>query len=101
MERANTMSNHMPIANQSGRRDAVDGESSKADSPSPITVEDTLMGTDPPIEQAHPGLQPALVFASYPIVLIILISIVAIYFAFFRSAPSTIDARPEQSEIAK
>ena len=66
-----------------------------------ITMQDTLLGTDPPLEKAHPGLQPVLVFASYPIALIVLISIVALYFVFFRSKPSTMDARPEQSEIAK
>ncbi len=49
---------------------------------------DAAVGNDPPIENAHPGLQPALVFASYPIVLIVLISIVAVYFFFFRSSPS-------------
>lgn len=66
-----------------------------------ITLEDTLMGTDPPIEEAHPGLQPALVFASYPIALIVLISIVAMYFVFFRSKPGPIDAQPAQSEVSK
>jgi hypothetical protein len=49
---------------------------------------DAAVGNDPPIENAHPGLQPALVFASYPLALIVLISIVAIYFFFFRPSPT-------------
>lgn len=72
-----------------------------SDTTKAITLEDTLMGTDPPIEKAHPGLQPALVFASYPIVLIVLISIVAMYFVFFRPKPSTMDVVPVQSEVSK
>jgi len=54
----------------------------------PITVADTLLGTDPPIEEAHPGLQPALVFLSYPIGLIVLILIITAYFVFNRAKPS-------------
>ena len=64
-----------------------DLEDSKAHDDSKVTVSDTLLGTDPPIEDAHPGLQPALVFASYPIALILLISIIAVYFLFIRSNP--------------
>ncbi len=68
----------------------VDGSSS------PIL--DAAVGNDPPIENAHPGLQPALVFASYPLALIVLISIVAIYFFFFRSSPSGSETPPVNAE---
>lgn len=94
------MSNQTPPNNPSTRRTPVESNS-KTDPAAPITLEDTLMGTDPPIEDAHPGLQPALVFASYPIALVVLISVVAIYFAFFRSAPEKYDASPNQAEISK
>ncbi len=93
------MSIQKPTSIPIAQRAAETADSS--DTMKAITVQDTLLGTDPPLEKAHPGLQPALVFASYPIALIVLISIAALYFAFFRSKPSTMDARPEQSEIAK
>jgi hypothetical protein len=74
----------------------------RADVPSNITMEDTLMGTDPPIEDAHPGLQPALVFASYPIVLTILITIFAIYFALSRlTKQNSDDSLPNRVEVTK
>ena len=65
-------------------------------SSSPIL--DAAVGNDPPIENAHPGLQPALVFASYPLALIVLISIVAIYFFFLRSSPSGNETPPVNPE---
>jgi len=65
-------------------------------SSSPIL--DAAVGNDPPIEKAHPGLQPALVFASYPLALIVLISIAAIYFFFFRSSPSVSETPPITNE---
>ncbi|MCY2977129.1 MAG: hypothetical protein NTU79_00455 [Planctomycetota bacterium] len=61
-------------------------------------VLDAAVGNDPPIENAHPGLQPALVFASYPLALIVLISIVAIYFFFFRSSPNGSESPPINTE---
>jgi hypothetical protein len=93
------MSIQSPTSNPIASRPSENANAS--DTTKAITIQDTLLGTDPPLEKAHPGLQPALVFASYPIALIVLISIAALYFAFFRSKPSTIDARPVQSEIAK
>jgi hypothetical protein len=68
-------------------------------SSSPIL--DAAVGNDPPIENAHPGLQPALVFASYPLALIVLISIIAIYFFFFRSSPGESETPPVNTESAR
>ena len=65
------------------------------------TLTDALLGTDPPIEQGHPGLQPALVFGSYPIALIILILIAFLYIFFFRSNPSDSNASPVHTESSK
>ncbi len=48
---------------------------------------DALLGNDPPIEEAHPGLQPALVFLSYPFALIIIISVACLYFLFTLKDP--------------
>ena len=62
------------------------------------TFADAVMGTDPQIEAAHPGLQPALVFASYPLVLIVLVAIVGFYFAFLRPSASTRDVPPVRTE---
>ena len=59
---------------------------------------DAAVGADPPIENAHPGLQPALVFASYPLALIVLLSIAAVYFFFFRSNPGGGETSPVQTE---
>jgi len=98
------MSNQTPITIGRTQRDVEVTDSqgtTKLVSPSTPTMEDALMGTDPPIEKAHPGLQPALVFASYPIVLIVLITCLIGYFALFRSKPSITDVRPNQSEVAK
>lgn len=78
-------------------------DSQQASSPkqSSITVSDTLFGTDPPIEKAHPGLQPALVFASYPIMLIVLISVAALYFFFLPRHPNGSGTVPVQTEAFK
>jgi hypothetical protein len=67
----------------------------------PSTVADAFLGTDPPIEQEHPGLQPALVFASYPLVLIVVISVVAMYFFFFRASPNESKTPVVQTESTK
>lgn len=66
--------------------------------PKSSTLTDTLLGTDPPIEEGHPGLQPALVFGSYPIALVVMILIVTLYFFFFRSNPSDSNASPTHTE---
>ena len=58
------------------------GQDSKILEPSEHPFADALLGRDPPIEKAHPGLQPALVFLSYPFALIVIISVVGIYFLF-------------------
>ena len=55
---------------------------SKVAEPSEHPFTDALLGRDPPIEKAHPGLQPALVFLSYPFALIVIISVVGMYFLF-------------------
>jgi hypothetical protein len=65
------------------------------------TILDAAVGIDPPIEKAHPGLQPALVFASYPLVLILLVSTVAIYFYSFRSSPRGKETTPACTESTK
>lgn len=48
--------------------------------PSEHPFVDALLGKDPPMEKAHPGLGPALVFLSYPIAIIVLITLVSLYF---------------------
>ena len=90
------MLNEKPVT-KSGRLATVKNDSEKTTDASeqpPITVADTLLGTDPPIEEAHPGLQPALVFLSYPIVLIIIILIITSYFVFNRAKPSKENVYP-------
>ena len=57
---------------------------------------DTVLGADPPIEKVHPGLQPALVFASYPLTPIVLISVMAVYYILFRSGPADGKNTPAQ-----
>lgn len=58
------------------------GQDSNVLEPSEHPIVDALTGNDPPMEIAHPGLQPALVFLSYPLALIVIISVVGIYFLF-------------------
>jgi hypothetical protein len=60
----------------------------------PVTVSDTLLGTDPPLEKAHPGLQPALVFAAYPLAFIVIISCIAVYYMITQSNPTADEAYP-------
>lgn len=81
-----------PPARKSDRTIMQDKPVETEGSSSPIL--DAAVGNDPPIENAHPGLQPALVFATYPLALIVLISIIAIYFFFFRSSPSESETPP-------
>lgn len=76
-------------------RDAIATDSST----SPIL--DAVTGNDPPIEEAHPGLQPALVFASYPLAVIVLVSVAAIYFFFFRSNRKEYENLPVQTETSQ
>jgi hypothetical protein len=65
-------------------------------------VLDAVTGNDPPMEDAHPGLQPALVFASYPLAVIILVSIAAIYlFFFFGSDGKEYENPPAQTETSQ
>ncbi len=71
--------------NQSNTKNIVTKEletDSKVVEPSEHPITDALLGKDPPIEDAHPGLQPALVFLSYPFALILIISVVGLYFLF-------------------
>lgn len=55
---------------------------SKVVEPSEHPFADALTGNDPPMEFAHPGLQPALVFLSYPLALVVIVSVVGMYFLF-------------------
>ncbi len=98
------MSNENKVHNPSTRSNEMAGSAMPATSSteqSPVTLSDTLRGTDPPIEAAHPGLQPALVFASYPIALIVMIAVLAGYFLFFRAAPMGKDSAPVPVEATK
>lgn len=91
--------NHVtrPIA-----RSAVIASKTQIDAIATETAEnsfaDAMMGTDPPIEEAHPGLQPALVFASYPLMLIVLVAIVGFYFLFLRPIASNSDVPSVRTE---
>ena len=53
---------------------------SKVVEPSEHPITDALLGKDPPMEIAHPGLGPALVFLAYPFAIIVMIILVSIYF---------------------
>ena len=65
-------------------------------------VLDAVTGNDPPMEDAHPGLQPALVFASYPLAVIVLVSIAAIYFFFFSGSDGKeYENSPAQTETSQ
>lgn len=48
--------------------------------PSEHPFADALLGNDPPMEKAYPGLGPALVFLAYPFAIILLITMVGVYF---------------------
>ena len=50
--------------------------------PSESPLSDAILGNDPPIEEAHPGLQPALVFLAYPLGLIALLCLAMAFFFF-------------------
>ncbi|HUP81688.1 MAG TPA: hypothetical protein VM260_24260 [Pirellula sp.] len=56
------------------------GTDTKVVEPSEHPFADALTGNDPPMETAHPGLGPALVFLAYPLAIIFLITIVSVYF---------------------
>ena len=83
------------------------GTDSKVVEPSEHPIADALLGRDPPIEVAHPGLQPALVFLSYPLALIVIISVVGMYFLFTQkdggqddvTTPATQSASDESAKI--
>jgi len=97
------MANEKPVSSNGRIATAANGskEAVDASQQAPITVADTLLGTDPPIEKAHPGLQPALVFLSYPIVLVILVVIISAYFLMFRGTPSKENLYPLPPESSK
>jgi hypothetical protein len=77
-----------------------EGETIATDS-STSPVLDAVTGNDPPMEDAHPGLQPALVFASYPLAMIVLVSIVAIYLFFFGLNRTKYENLPAQTETSQ
>ena len=64
-------------------------------------VLDAVIGNDPPMEDAHPGLQPALVFASYPLAVMVLVTIVAIYLFFFGINRTKYENLPAQTETSQ
>ncbi len=80
----NTISNYESSnSDQVGRgRAAISTEPVQ---PSTTPISDALLGNDPPIEKAHPGLQPALVFLAYPLALIAALCIAVMYFLFSTS----------------
>ena len=55
-------------------------KNSKVVEPSEHPFADALLGKDPPMEKAHPGLGPALVFLAYPLAIIVLSALVSLYF---------------------
>lgn len=59
--------------------------SAKPVQPTATPVADAFLGNDPPIEKAHPGLQPALVFFAYPLALIAALCVAVTYFLFSTS----------------
>ncbi len=70
-------------SDQAGRGRAA--LSDRAVQPTPTPVADAFLGNDPPIEKAHPGLQPALVFLAYPLALIAALCVAVTYFLFSTS----------------
>lgn len=80
----NTISNfESSNSDQAGRGRAT--ISTEPVQPSATPISDALLGNDPPIEKAHPGLQPALVFLAYPLALIAALCIAVTYFLFSTS----------------
>jgi hypothetical protein len=75
-------------------KDAIATDLSK----SPVL--DAVTGNDPPMEDAHPGLQPALVFASYPLAVIVLVTIVVIYLFFSGFNRMKYENLPAQTETS-
>jgi hypothetical protein len=73
-------------------------QESQKDKPTNPTMTESLTGQDPPLEVAHPGLQPSLVFLSYPIGLVVIImAFCAWYFLTMPSdAPAPRDGLPQQ-----
>ena len=59
--------------------------SAKPVQPTATPIADAFLGNDPPIEKAHPGLQPALVFFAYPLALIAALCVAVTYFLFSTS----------------
>ena len=53
---------------------------SKVVEPSEHPIKDALLGKDPPMEIAHPGLGPALVFLAYPLTIIVMFTLICLYF---------------------
>ncbi len=71
-------------SDQAGRGRAA--LSAKPVQPTATPIADAFLGNDPPIEKAHPGLQPALVFLAYPLALIAALSVAVMYFLFSTSS---------------
>ena len=59
-------------------------------------ITDAVNGTDEVMEVAHPGATPLLVMASYPIVLLLVISLALCYYAFFPSQPKHDSNNPSE-----
>ena len=80
----NTISNYE--SNKSDHADRVQSAlNTKPVQPSDTPFSDAILGNDPPIEKAHPGLQPALVFLAYPLALIAALGVAVTYFLFSAS----------------
>ncbi len=54
------------------------------DTPIAEQISDSVQGKDEPMEKSHPGVSPLLVFASYPVILIIALVVVSIAWWFTR-----------------
>lgn len=46
------------------------------------TIENAITGNDEPMGEVHPGAPAALVMGAYPLILIVLLCIAALYFGF-------------------
>ncbi len=55
------------------------------DTPIAEQVSDSIQGKDEPMEQSHPEAPPLLVFASYPLILIIALGIAIVAWSFTRA----------------